>query len=91
MKHIKDLLILLCIAISFVSCRYDNYDEPSETLRGDIVDKVTKEPYQTAIGPTGVRIRLMEYSWSDTPTPYDFYCRMDVHSKILNYFLEGME
>ena len=31
-----------------------------------------KEPFQTAIGNTGIRIRMMEYSWSDTPEPYDF-------------------
>ena len=48
-----------------------------ETFRGAFIDKVTKEAFQTAIGNTGIRIRMMEYSWSENPQPYDFNCMMD--------------
>jgi hypothetical protein len=59
------------------SCGEDNYDEPKETFRGKFIDKGTDKPFQTAIGNTGIRIRMMEYSWSDIPQPYDFNCKMD--------------
>lgn len=71
-------LILSVLSLAgFTSCESDNYDAPEETFRGAFIDKVTKEPFQTAIGNTGIRIRMMEYSWSDTPQPYDFNCMMD--------------
>lgn len=31
----------------------------------------------TAIEHGGIRIRLMEYSWSDNPVPYDFFAKRD--------------
>lgn len=55
----------------------DNYAEPKETLRGSVVDKTTGEPIQTEIGDNGIRLKLMEYSWSDNPTPYYFNCMQD--------------
>ena len=71
------LILSLCFAVGLASCGPDNYDSPEETFRGAFIDKKTKEPFQTAIGNTGIRIRMMEYSWSDTPQPYDFNCMMD--------------
>ena len=65
------------LVAGITSCEEDNYPAPSETFRGSIVDAETGEPFQTAIGGTGVRIRMMEYSWSETPTPYDMYAMMD--------------
>lgn len=76
MNNIKYLIIYF-LFLSIVSCGKDNYDLPKETFRGSIIDAVTKEPFQTAIGNTGVRIKMMEYSWSDNPTPYYMYCMMD--------------
>lgn len=70
------ILSVVCLA-GFISCESDNYDGPEETFRGAFIDKATKEPFQTAIGNTGIRIRMMEYSWSDNPQPYDFNCMMD--------------
>lgn len=70
------ILSVVCLA-GFTSCESDNYDGPEETFRGAFIDKATKEPFQTAIGNTGIRIRMMEYSWSDNPQPYDFNCMMD--------------
>lgn len=60
-----------------VSCIKDNYAEPAETFKGAFIEKGTGDPFQTAIGNTGIRIRMMEYSWSDTPQPYDTYAKQD--------------
>ena len=59
------------------SCENDNYPEPEETFCGKFVDKVTGEPFQCAMGNTGIRIRMMEYSWSENPQPYDFNVMQD--------------
>ena len=71
------MVLSLLLFVGFTSCESDNYDGPEETFRGAFIDKGTKEPFQTAIGNTGIRIRMMEYSWSDNPQPYDFNCMMD--------------
>lgn len=85
MKKLTYILLSLCLLVNFTSCDVDNYGEPEETFRGAFIDKETKEPFQTAIGNTGIRIRMMEYSWSDTPEPYDLIvCRM-VLSRIPKY------
>ncbi len=77
MKTLRLILLLIINVLFFNSCKVDNYDFPSETLKGEFVDKLTKEPFQTSMGATGIRIRMMEYSWSDNPVPYDFYAKMD--------------
>lgn len=63
------------------SCSKDNYAAPKETFRGSFIDKGTGELLQvapgTGISDGGVRIRMMEYSWSDNPTPYDFFAMQD--------------
>lgn len=60
------------------SCqKFDNYEEPQETLKGTIIDKGTNQPFQTEVGDNGVRIRLLEYSWSDNPEPYYFTVMQD--------------
>lgn len=70
-------LLLFSLPLLAASCSKDNYDEPQETFRGKFIDKQTGEPFQTAIGNTGIRIRMMEYSWSDNPQPYDMNVKMD--------------
>ncbi len=65
------------ISTGLSSCVEDNYAPPAETFTGAFVDMQTKEPFQTAIGNTGARITLMEYSWSENPTPYYMYCKMN--------------
>ncbi|MDL2322458.1 DUF3823 domain-containing protein [Bacteroidales bacterium OttesenSCG-928-A17] len=77
MKKVIYLALSLFIFSGLMSCGEDNYPEPKETFKGKFIDKGTGKPFQTAIGNTGVRIRMMEYSWSDTPQPYDFNCMMD--------------
>jgi hypothetical protein len=80
---------LLCIPLSFGSCdlfTLDNYDEPAETLQGEVVDVATGERVLTdqgskdVEGSEGIRIRLTELSWTGVETPThnpDFYCKPD--------------
>ena len=77
MKNIKYIFLSFLLVAGLASCEDDNYDFPKETFRGSFIDAQTKEPYQTAIGNTGVRITMMEYSWNDNPTPYYTYSMMD--------------
>lgn len=77
MKSIKHIVLSFLVVAGFASCEDDNYPAPAETFKGSIVDAETGEPFQTAIGNTGVRIRMMEYSWSDNPTPYYMYSMMN--------------
>ena len=69
---------LLCVLFSFSSCdlfKMDNYEEPAETLQGEVVDVVTGEPVLTDQGSEGIRVRLTELSWGPNATHNpDFYC-----------------
>ncbi len=77
MKSIKHIVLSFLLVAGLASCEEDNYPAPAETFKGSIVDAETGEPFQTAIGNTGVRIKMMEYSWSENPTPYYMYAMMD--------------
>jgi hypothetical protein len=72
--------ILSCALFLLGSCdlfKLDNYDEPAETLQGEVVDVVTGEPVLTDQGSEGIRVRLTELSWTGIETPThnpDFYC-----------------
>ncbi len=69
---------MFSVAAMFSACNLlDNYEEPQETIYGTIIDKNTGKPLQCEAGDGGVRIKLMEYSWSDDPTPYYFNARQD--------------
>ena len=80
MKKIS-LYIASTTLLFFTSCslfEIDNYDEPSETLKGEVVDIATGEPVLTDQGSEGIRVRLTELSWGDNVTPNpDFFCRPD--------------
>jgi hypothetical protein len=78
MKSIKHIVLSFLVVAGMASCEEDdNYPAPAETFKGTIVDAETGQPFQTAIGNTGVRIKMMEYSWSATPTPYYLNAMMD--------------
>lgn len=56
----------------------DNYDEPQETLEGEVVDIATGEPVLTDQGSEGIRVRLTELSWGDNVEHNpDFYAMPD--------------
>lgn len=81
MKKSNICFYMLAILFALAACENDNYDAPAETFQGAFIDKDTNEPIQTAASTAiehgGIRIRLMEYSWSDTPVPYDFFAKRD--------------
>lgn len=52
----------------------DNADAPEETLVGEVVDAATGEPVLTDQGSEGIRVRLLELSYGENVTPFDFYC-----------------
>jgi hypothetical protein len=73
---------LICALLSFSSCdlfKIDNYDEPAETLWGEVVDVATGERVLTDQGSEGIRVRIDELSWtgSETPSHFDFNCMPD--------------
>lgn len=81
MKKIK-LYSLLSTMLLMASCssmfEKDNYEEPSETLMGEVVDVATGERVLTDQGSEGIRIRLTELSWGENVTHNpDFYCMPD--------------
>lgn len=90
MKNVT-IYILLFSLFCFTSCsmfEIDNYDEPTETLQGEVIDVATGEPVLTDQGSEGIRIRLTELSWGDNVTPNpDFFCMPDgtfKNTKIFN-------
>jgi hypothetical protein len=79
MKKIICIIGSFLLAISFHSCELfeiDNYDEPQETIKGEVVDVATGERVLTDQGSEGTRIRLRELSWTETVVPdnFDFWC-----------------
>jgi len=78
MKKILYCLSFCLLSVGLFSCAdIDNYDEPKETLKGKVIDKTTKAPIQTEMGDKGIRLKLLELSWSDDPKPYYFTCMQD--------------
>lgn len=81
MKKVINSLFICCFALFVLySCApLDNYEIPKETFKGTVYVKGTNktETLQTEVSDQGTRIRMLEYSWSDNPTPYDFYTMQD--------------
>jgi hypothetical protein len=70
MKKILYTLAICAVALAGSSCsKLDDYDAPTETLSGSVVDAGTGKTVQTEQG-SGTRIKLLEISWSATPTPF---------------------
>lgn len=77
MRKILFLAVALCGLVGFQACSLDNYDKPSASLTGALVDSETNEnmpcQYQN-----GSRIRIYEFyngQWSNQPN--DFYTKQD--------------
>ena len=81
MKNIAFAVALGTILLMGNSCKKnDNYDGPAETLQGHIVDAATKLNVQSEVSGdngAGTRIRLLEISWSDNPTPLYLATKQD--------------
>lgn len=79
MKNNFKYIYIPIILTAFTACtlfKYDNYDGPQETLYGKITDKSGK-PVLTDQGSEGIRIHLVERSWSPDANPLDFYAKAD--------------
>lgn len=69
----KVIYYIACLMLLFTAnacVEIDNYDAPAETIYGKVVDKNTGKPVYTEVGDGGIRLKLLELSWSDNPTPY---------------------
>ncbi len=73
----KKSLIFSLIAGMFLlySCELDNYDPPTMTIEGKVVDEVTGENIYTQ-QPNGIKIRFLEDGFAN-PIPYDFWAMSD--------------
>jgi hypothetical protein len=72
----KQALYIIALGLSVftaASCtKIDNYEGPTETLQGRIIDVGTGQNLQSEVSGdngSGTRIRLLETSWSANPTP----------------------
>ncbi|MCM1449253.1 MAG: DUF3823 domain-containing protein [Clostridiales bacterium] len=81
MKKLHILGAAAAMLMSMTSCEVfelDNYDEPQETLWGEVVDAATGERVLTDQGSEGIRVRLTELSWGDNVEHNpDFYAMPD--------------
>lgn len=73
MKKAFYYMALGVAAVLTSSChKLDNYPGPTETLKGSIINIGTGKNVQSEISGdngNGTRIKLLEISWSDNPTP----------------------
>ncbi len=77
MKKILFLGFVLIGLLSIQSCSLDNYDEPTATLTGMLVDAKTRKSIPCQY-KNGARIRMYEYyngEWAKQPN--DFYTKQD--------------
>lgn len=77
MRKILFLAVALCGLFGFQACQLDNYEEPSASLTGALVDSETNENVPNQY-QNGARIRIYEFynnDWSNQPN--DFYTRQD--------------
>ncbi|ANH81422.1 hypothetical protein A8C56_10895 [Niabella ginsenosidivorans] len=76
-------LIAIGLTLLFASSacnKIDNYDGPTETLQGQIMDAGTGQGLQSEVSGdngAGTRIKLLEISWSDNPTPLYLATKQD--------------
>ena len=77
LHHIILVLSMVCL-FSLPACtKYDNKDQPSMTLKGLLTDSVTGEGFQTEIGDNGTRFRMLDKSYSASPTAWYFTTNQD--------------
>lgn len=81
MKRILYTLMVGTSLLTVFSCKkIDNYDGPTETLQGRIIDAGTGQNVQSEVSGdngNGTRIKLLEISWSSNPTPLYLATKQD--------------
>ncbi len=76
----KKILLSIMLSTSFVfsSCdvfEIDNYEEPKETIEGEVVDAETADSILTDQGSEGIRVRMTQLDYGDNADHNpDFYC-----------------
>ena len=79
-RNIYYIALALTAAVVSSCNKLDNYAPPSETLQGKIIDATTGKNVQSEISGdngAGTRIKLLEISWSDNPTPLYLASKQD--------------
>lgn len=81
MKNLVYTLAIGAALVTATSCsKSDNYDGPTETLQGRIIDAGNNQNVQSEVSGdngNGTRIKLLETSWSDSPTPLYLATKQD--------------
>lgn len=80
MKNIVFATALSVLVLGNSCKKNDNIPGPTETLQGQIIDVSTKQPVQSEVSGdngAGTRIKLLEISWSDSPTPLYLATKQD--------------
>jgi hypothetical protein len=81
MKNISFAVAIGSLLLVGNSCKkVDNLDAPDQTLTGRIIDGSTKQTVQSEVSGdngAGTRIKLLEISWSDNPTPLYLATKQD--------------
>lgn len=81
MKRVIYFAALSLAVITAGACKkIDNYDGPTETLQGRIIDANTGKNVESEVSGdngSGTRIKLLEVSWSDNPTPLYLATKQD--------------
>jgi len=81
MKNILFASMAVSLLMMGAACKKtDNYQGPTETLKGNIIDATTKQNVQSEVSGdngAGTRIKLLEISWSDAPTPLYLATKQD--------------
>ena len=76
MKNIIPILIYGLAVLGFSCNKVDTYAAPEETVTGAVIDSVTGEPIETE-QPEGIRLQMLETSWSSNPIPWYFWVKPD--------------
>jgi hypothetical protein len=78
MKKLLYYIALGLVIVTGSSCtKIDNYPAPSDTINGSTIDEGTGNTVQTEIGGGGTRVKLLETSYSSSPTPIYFQSMQD--------------
>ena len=72
MKKIIPIFAGICVLFAASCSKIDNYDAPSATLSGQVIDKSTGKPFQTD-QPNGFRIRYKELSTKYPNAQYYYF------------------
>lgn len=73
----KNIILIYSLAVLCFSCKkVDTYSAPSETVTGAVIDSVTGASIETE-QPEGIRLQMLETSWSNNPIPWYFWVKPD--------------